>query len=100
MVINDSFCHIVSFGRFFFSVLFYEFFIIKLFQIFCWSVSFHKNLEKEIPFLISVKQKTFEEIYALLKMVQEKDNEKLMLSLLKLLKLQVRLGFIFRRFCF
>ena len=81
----------------FFSV-FYELCIIKFFQIFCWSVSFHKNLEKEIPFLISVKQKTFEEIYVLLKMAQEKDNEKLMHSLLKLLKLQVRLGFIIHGF--
>lgn len=61
-------------------------------------MSFHKNLEKEVPFLISVKQKTFEEIYALLKMAQEKDNEKLMHSLLKLLKLQVRLGFIIHGF--
>lgn len=94
-MINGSFCYVVSFRSFF---LFFMSCIIKFFQIFCWSVSFHKNLEKEIPFLISVKQKTFEEIYALLKMAQEKDNEKLMLSLLKLLKLQVRLGFIIHGF--
>lgn len=66
-------------------------------QIFCWGVSFMKNLEKQVPFAIDLKQETFVGLELLLTFSQSIEEEELknilMQSCLSLLKLQVSLTF-------
>ena len=66
-------------------------------QIFCWSVSVNKRMEKHVPFCIELKRETFENIHALLTSYKTYDSDDsgktLTMSTLKLLKLQVGLSF-------
>ena len=66
-------------------------------QIFCWSVSVNKRMEKHVPFCIELKRETFENIHALLTSYKTYDSDDtgktLTMSTLKLLKLQVGVSF-------